>query len=162
LPKSEDPLKLALTLLAARSRTEAELLRALARKGVEPGPAHAAVARLVELRYMDDRQVAASRARSLVERGEAPRRAAQRLVRQGVAEASAAAAAADAREGASDDELAARALRRRLRGRPPADEAERRRLFRGLVGKGHRPAAAARALGLTWDGADEVDDGTDD
>jgi len=162
LPDHDDPLRLALKLLAARSRTEAELLRALVRAGVEAAPANSAVARLRELRYMDDRQVAAARARSMVERGDAPARVSRRLVRQGVAAADAASAAADAAEGASDDELAARALRRKLRGRSPADERERRRLFRGLVAKGHRPAAAARALGIEWDGEDEVDDGTDD
>jgi hypothetical protein len=50
--------------------------------------------------------------------------------------------------------VAARALRRKLRGRVPA-ESEKRRLLRALVGKGHRPSAAARALGIDWEGGDD-------
>jgi SOS response regulatory protein OraA/RecX len=146
-------------LLAARGRTEKELLLALGRRGVSEAEAKAAVARLRELRYMDDRQQAATRARSLVGRGEAPGRAARRLVRQGVSESDARAAAEEARDGRTEDELAALALRRRLRGRSPADDGDRRRLFRALVAKGHRPSAAARALGIEWDGEDDVQDG---
>jgi SOS response regulatory protein OraA/RecX len=119
------------------------------------------VARLRELRYMDDRQVATTRARKLVDRGEAPRQALQRLLRQGVGGSDAQAAAEEARGGLGDDQLAARALERRLRGRKPADEGERRRLFRALVAKGHKPGAVARALGIEWDGEDDVQ-GSDD
>jgi regulatory protein len=151
----------AVRLLAARSRTEAELLRALARAKVDPDEAKAAVARLRDLRYMDDRQVATARAKTLVDRGEAPRRALRRLLSQGVGDSDARAAAEEARGGLGDDELAARALGRRLRGRKPADEGERRRLFRALVAKGHKPGAAARALGIEWDGEDDVQ-GSDD
>ena len=153
------PIDIAWKLLAVRGKTELELLAALARRGVSEGEAKAAVARLKELRYMDDRQEAAARARSLVGRGEAPRRAIKRLVGQGVSEADARAAAEEAREGRSEDELAALALERKLRGRVPADEGEKRRLFRALVAKGHRPSAAARALGIEWDGEDDVQDG---
>jgi regulatory protein len=150
------PLELALRLLAARSRTEEELLRALLRRGVSEANAKAAVARLRELRYMDDREVASARAKSLVERGDAPRRVVQRLLRQGVSEADAKGAADEARDGQGDDELAARALMRRLRGKEPADEREKRRLFRMLVAKGHKPGAAARAVGIEWNGEDDA------
>jgi regulatory protein len=149
-------------LLAARSRTEAELLRALSRAKVEPEDAKAAVARLRELRYMDDRQVAQTRAKSLIERGNAPRMAVQRLLEQGVSGEDARAAAEEARGGAGDDELAARALRRKLRGRAPADEREKRRLLRALIAKGHRPGSAARALNIEWDGEDDVESGRED
>jgi regulatory protein len=150
------PLERALKLLALRSRTEHELLRALARGGVTEKDAHDAVARLRELGYMDDRKVAAARARSLAERGDGPRKIARRLAAQGVSVQDARAAAEEARAGASEVELAAIALQRRLRGRPPVDESEKRRLLRQLVAKGHRPGAAARALGIEWDGDDEV------
>lgn len=149
------PLELALRLLAARSRTEEELLHALLRRRVSEADAKAAVARLRELRYMDDREVASARAKSLVGRGDAPRRVLQRLLRQGVGEADARAAADEAREGQSDDELAARALMRRLRGKELLDEREKRRLFRALVAKGHKPSAAARAVGIEWNGEDD-------
>jgi regulatory protein len=149
-------------LLGVRSRTELELLRALERAGVTDAEAKAAVARLRELRYMDDRQVAATRAKSLIERGEAPRLVVQRLARQGVCDADARAAAEEARGGAGDDELAARAVRRKLRGRVPADEGEKRRLLRALIAKGHRPGAAARALNIKWDGDDDVERSSED
>jgi regulatory protein len=160
---SETPLELAMRLLGLRSRTEHELLQGLKRRGVAEEDAKAAVARLRELRYMDDREVAATRAKSSIERGEAPRMVLRRLARHGVSEEVAHEAAEEARSGLSDDELAARALQRKLRGRsPPArydDEREKRRLMRALIAKGHRPGAAARAVGIEWDGED---DGSED
>jgi regulatory protein len=150
------PLDVAMKLLAARARTEQELLLALERAGVQPVEAKAAVARLRELRYMDDRQLAATRAKSLVERGEAPRMVVRRLAKQGVSGPDAQAAAEEAREGVGDDELAARALRRKLRGKVPANDGEKRRLLRSLIAKGHRPGAAARALNIEWDGEDDA------
>jgi regulatory protein len=156
---SEKPLELAMRLLGLRSRTEQELLQALTRRGVGEEEAKAAVARLRELRYMDDREVAATRAKTSIDRGEAPRMALRRLERQGVTGEVARAAAVEARGGQSDDELAARALQRKLRGRAPANEREKRRLVRALIAKGHRPGAAARAAGIEWDGED---DGSED
>jgi regulatory protein len=156
------PLDLAMKLLGLRSRTEQELSQALLRRGVSEEDAKAAVARLRELRYMDDREVAATRAKSSIDRGEAPRLVLRRLSRQGVSDEVARAAAEEARGGQSDDELAARALQRKLRGRTlPAgnDEREKRRLARQLIAKGHRPGAAARAAGIEWDGED---DGSED
>lgn len=148
----------ALQLLAARSRTAVELDRALERAGFAEGERKAALARMKELGYMDDREVARTRALSRIERGEAPRLAARRLKAQGIAPEDADQAAAQAAGGASEEQLAARALQRRLRGRAPADPREKRRLLRALVQKGHRPRAAASALGLTWEGDDELED----
>jgi regulatory protein len=159
----ESPLELAMRLLGLRSRTEHELLQALTRRGVAEEDAKAAVARLRELRYMDDREVAATRAKSSIDRGEAPRMVLRRLERHGVSGEVAREAAEEARAGQSDDELAAKALQRKLRGRSPSakndGEREKRRLMRGLIAKGHRPGAAARAVGLEWDGED---DGSED
>ena len=149
-------------LLGLRSRTEHELLQGLKRRGVADEDAKAAVARLRELRYMDDREVAATRAKSSIERGEAPRLVLRRLERHGVSEEVAREAAEEARAGQSDDELAARALQRKLRGRAPAaenSEREKLRLVRALIAKGHRPGAAARAVGIEWTGED---DGSED
>ena len=146
----------ALRMLARKARTQVEVERAL-----EKFPAserEAVVARLKELGYMDDRGVALGRARMLLGKGEAPRLAARRLGAQGVSAPDARAAVAEAAGGAADDELVARALRLKLRGRPPRDEGERRRLFRSLVAKGHRAAAVARALQLAWEGPGEGDD----
>lgn len=146
----------ALKLLAVRSRTALELDRALTRARVSEDDRKLALARLRELGYMDDREVARGRARTLIERGEGPRLAARRLESQGIAKEDAQAAVDEAKGAAGDDALAVRALRRRLRGRTPRDDAEKRRLLRGLIAKGHRPAAAARALEMEWDGDEDT------
>jgi regulatory protein len=110
------------------------------------------VARLRELGYMDDREVAAARARSLTERGDGPRKIAHRLQSQGIEAKEARAAAEGARGEKSEIELAKAALR----GRVPHDDRERRKLLRQLIARGHRPGIAARAVGIEWDGDDEL------
>ena len=144
----------AVRLLARRARTEAELQRALASFPAEERAA--ALARVRELGYMDDRETARQRARAAVSRGEAPRLMLRRLSAQGIGEADAKAAVAEAGEGAGEEALAARALARKLRGRQVRDERERRRLFRALVAKGHRARAVAKLLGLDWEGGDDT------
>jgi len=151
-------LEKALQLLAVRARTAQELERALARSGFAEPERESALARVRELGYINDRETARARARSRVGRGEAPRLVAKKLAAQGVEEGDARVAAVDAAEGASAEELASLALHRRLKGRQPADEREQRRLFRSLVGKGHSPAAVAKALGIAWEGNDDVED----
>ncbi len=153
----KDPLDKALRLLAMRARTAAELDRALERAGCSSADRHSALARLRHLGYINDEETARVRARTRIGRGDAPRLAARKLAAQGVEQRVAAAAASEAAEGAGEDELAALALQKRLRGREPADEREKQRLLRALVAKGHRPSAAAKALGIEWDGDDEID-----
>jgi regulatory protein len=152
------PLDKALRLLALRSRTAQELDRALAKAGVASAERESALARLRELGYINDREVARARARTRLGQGDAPRLAAKRLAAAGIDESDAREAAAEAAEGTEEDELAAKALRRRLRGRQPVDLREKQRLLRALVAKGHRPSAAAKALGIEWEGDDETDD----
>jgi len=142
--------------VAARQRTELELRKALA--AFPAGEVESALARARELGYINDRETARARARTRVGQGDAPRLAAKKLLAQGIAPDEARAAAGEAAEGAGEDELAARALRRRLRGRKPASEREKLRLLRALIAKGHRPSAAARALGMTWEGDDDVEE----
>ena len=156
---AETPLDKAMRILGRRARTALELERALERGGVAPEDRESALARLKELGYINDAETARFRARTRVKLGDAPRLAARKLAAQGIDEAAARGAAAEAAEGVSEEELAARALRRKLRGRQPADEREKHRLLRGLIAKGHRPAAAAKALGIVWEGDDEIDDG---
>jgi regulatory protein len=153
-----DPLQKAVRLLGQRSRTALELDRALEKAGISESERKATLARVRELGYINDPETARVRARTRVRQGEAPRLAAKKLVRQGVQEADARAAAAEAAEGAAEEELASRALERRLRGRKPADMREKQRLFRALVAKGHQASAAAKALGMEWEGNDEIDD----
>lgn len=147
-------LEKAFKLLAARSRTAQELDRALQRAKVSEEDRKSALARLSELGYMDDRETARARARTLIERGTGPRLAERKLAAQGIADQDARSAVDEAKGEAGEDELAARALQRRLRGRTPRDEKEKRRLLRALIAKGHRPGAAARALGMEWEGDD--------
>jgi regulatory protein len=150
-------LEKALQILARRARTAQEMDRALERAGFAEPERKAALARLRELGYMDDRALAGMRARTRIELGDGPRLAERRLLAQGVDERDAKGAVAEARGEADDLELAKRALERRLRGRKPKDAAEKRRLFRALVSKGHKPGASARALGMEWDGDEELD-----
>jgi regulatory protein len=151
-------LEKAFELLAMRSRTELELDRALEKAHFPAADRKVALARLRELGYMDDREVARGRARTLIERGDAPRLAARRLAAQGIAPQDAQAAVAEASGEADAEELARKALQRRLRGREPGDEREKRRLLRALIAKGYKPGPAARALGIEWEGDDEIDD----
>ena len=151
------PLDRALRLLGRKARTALELDQALARAKVEPVERAEVLARVRELGYMDDLEVARGRARTLLARGEAPRLAARKLEAQGVAAADAQGAIDEAREGASEAELAARALQKRLRGRKPRDERERQRVFRALVARGHRPALVAQALELDQQGQEGED-----
>ena len=152
-----NPLEKAFRLLAMRARTAVELDRALERAKVPEKDRKAALARLRELGYMDDREVARFRAHRSIERGDGARLAARRLSAQGVTEADAQAAVAEARGEADDDELAVRAVQQRLKGRKPKDEREKQKLLRALIAKGHRPGAAAKALGIEWEGDDEID-----
>jgi len=147
----------AFRLLAMRARTVQELDRALERAKVSERDRKAALARLRELGYMDDREVARFRARRSIERGDGARLAERRLAAQGIAPAEVRAAVEEAKGEADDDELALRALQRRLKGRKPKDEREKQKLLRALIAKGHRPGAAARALGIEWEGDEEID-----
>jgi len=146
----------ALKLLAARSRTEVELRRALLSRDYPAGEVESAVARVRELGYLDDGEVARTRARSLLGRSAAPRLAARRLEAQGI-DPVLARTAVDGEAGEEGEAgLLERALQRRVKGRQ-LDAKEKQRVFRSLVQKGFRPAAVARKLGLDWDGEDDVD-----
>ena len=147
----------ALKLVSIRERTGRELDQALFRAKVPLADRATALARMRELGYIDDAATAAARARRLVGRGESPRKIQLRLRSQGVEAGAAREAATAAAEGASDDELAVRAVQQKLRGRKVKDVREKERLFRALVQKGHRPSAVAKALSLEWDGDEGVD-----
>ena len=150
------PLDRALKLLAVRARTEVELDRALARRGVSQGDRASALARLRELGYMDDALVASGRARSLLGQGVAPRLAEKKLRLQGVQAQVARSAVGEAAEGAGERALVEQSLARRLRGRPVRDEKERRRLFRALLQQGHRASLVAQVLKMQEEVVDDA------
>ena len=136
------PLDRALRLLARKAYTAQEMEKALEKAGLKERERAEVVARLRELGYMDDLEVARARARTLLGRGAAARLAERRLGEQGVDVAQARTAVGEAAEGATEAELLGR-------------DKERRRAFRALVAKGHRPSQVARALGIGWDGDDD-------
>jgi regulatory protein len=85
----------ALQLLARSARTEAQLDRALEQRGYSAEERKSALARMKELGYIDDRELARLRARSLLERGKGPRFVTRKLAAQGVPLEDARAAAAE-------------------------------------------------------------------
>src|SRR5947209_18516769 len=98
------PLERAMKLLAARARTVLELDRALERAKIAEPDRKAALARLKDLGYLDDRELAKTRARSLIERGGGVRLVERKLAAQGIEEADAQSAVAEAKGQADDDE----------------------------------------------------------
>ncbi|MBI5544914.1 MAG: RecX family transcriptional regulator [Deltaproteobacteria bacterium] len=143
-------LDLALKMLARRARSEEAVRRRLAREGFPEVEVESAIARLKELRYLDDRAFAASRASKLLFSGRmGPGSVAQRLASEGLAEEVSEVAIEEARQGASERELALKALEKR-RPRVGVDSPlqERVRAARWLVSHGFSEEIARSLLGL--------------
>ena len=155
---AQTPFDRAIRLLALRARTAVEVDRALEKAGIDAEARESTLARLRELGYLSDREVARARAHTRIGRGDAPRLLVKKLEAQGIEASEAREAAAEAAQGAGAEELALRALQRRLRGRQPADMREKHRLLRWLSANGHRPSAVAKATGIEWESHDETDD----
>ena len=138
-------LEVAYRHLARRDRSEAEVRRHLAHRGIEPAALEAAVDRLADEGHLDDgrfaRRFAADR-RELD--GWGSERIGAALRAAGVAPEHLAAALA---ERSDDEELRAAVafLRRRL-GAPPADDRERQRALALLVRRGYRLDLAYEAV----------------
>ena len=128
----------AIKLLGHRARSEAELRRRLEAKGFAAEEIDQAIARLKELRYLDDEALAVSRAESMVQaERKGPRLAVRKLEVAGIEETKAKAAVESAKEGASERELALKALeKRRPLLAPNAARAERHKAARWLAGRG--------------------------
>jgi len=128
----------ALKLLGHRARSEAELRRRLEAKGFAAAEIDSAVARLQELRYLDDEAFAGSKADSLLHsEHQGPRRVLRKLEALGVDGEVASEAVASAQEGRTERELALQALKRR---RPRVDSGspheDRVKAARWLLGRG--------------------------
>jgi regulatory protein len=153
----------ALRLLAARPRTEAQILERLVRAGFE-AEAHGVVAWLRDLRYLDDDAFARDRAASLVAPGRlGPRMAERRLVAAGIPRDAARRAV---REALGEDETKrCRLLAERRAGAVPGagpgtvpddlGEREKARLSRFLLGRGFSGRAVSAALGVYVDDAED-------
>jgi regulatory protein len=124
-------------MLGRRAHSEAEVRKKLERGHFPQAEIDSAIARLKDLRYLDDPAFASHRAEALVVGGLGPRSAVAKVVAAGVEESTAEDAVEAAREGASETELALAALGKR---RPKVDAsspaAERVRAARWLVGRG--------------------------
>lgn len=139
----------ALSLIAFRPRSEAELLRRLREKGFAPEHAEAAAARMKELGMLDDASFAESFVRDRVRlKPHGKRRLQQELRRKGVDPATAGAAIEDVldHEETSDLELARRAA---AKWRPRTGEdptAARRRLYGFLARRGFAGDAVMQVI----------------
>ncbi len=131
----------ALGILAARDRSSTELRRRLVQKGIEPGPAEVAVARLVEQGVVDDARYARAvvRAKALGA-GASRRRVSQELARRGVERGVADEAVAEVwrEEEVDQREAAERLARKRLGMMGKLDaQTQRRRLYAFLARRGY-------------------------
>ena len=145
----------ALRLLAARPRTEAQVLERLVRAGFA-AEAEAVVAWLRDLRYLDDDAFARDRAALLVAPGRlGPRLAERRLVASGSPRDAARRAV---REAVGEEETArCRTLAERRAGGPPGglDDRGKARLSRFLLGRGFSGRVVSSVLGVY---VDDVED----
>ena len=143
----------ALKLLGHRARSEAEIRRRLEAKGFAAEEIDAAIARLKDLRFLDDPAFAVAKAGTLLkDERKGPRLAVARLEAVGIDERQAETAVEAAREGATERELVLRALEKR---RPRVDAAsprpERIKAARWLAGRGFCEEAVRAALDLEGD-----------
>ena len=140
----------AVTMLAFRARSSAELARALVRKGEATELVNHAVARLQEQGLLDDAAFAQSFTRAKVLGAQqSKRRVQQQLARKGVARevTDAAIASVFADEGVDQREVVERAARRKLRSLSTLDPAvRRRRLYAFLARRGYDGEDIRRAM----------------
>lgn len=128
----------ALTLLARRELSEAQLRQRLSRQGHTRASIDEAVSQLREERSLDDARVAATIARrEMAGRGRGRLRALRQIQAAGIAAEIAERAVADASQDIDPEALLTAALEKRLReGRLISSEREFARLYRYLMGLG--------------------------
>ena len=137
----------ALTLLARRELSEAQVRQRLSRRGFTPDDIDDAVTRLRQDGSLDDARVAAAIARSqlsLKKRGQ--RRVRREIEAAGITSALADRAVADAYAEVDGEALLAAAIDRKLGTRRLEDDREMARLYRYLVGQGFDADKAIFAL----------------
>jgi len=170
-PDAEAALEVAARYLATRPRTRWEVRRRLQRAGADAAVADATLDRLTELGYLDDhafvrwwlgqRDRHAPRGRRLIE-AELRQRGVEREAIEQLREAwdEPERGPDDADLPATDDERAARALQRHLRGRLfPDDPRARQRLGMFLMRRGFDPDTIRSAIRDTAGAQDPEDDG---
>ena len=137
-----------LKMLAARELSESQVRTRLARREHRPDDIDSAIARLRAEGAIDDARTARAIARSTASlKGQGKRRARRRVDAAGIDRATASAAVDRVFADVDTDGLLEAALRRRLRGRTEfADQKEKARLFRYLVGQGFEADRVMDAL----------------
>lgn len=142
--------QIALRSLDAAPRSRHQLGERLARRGVDPQTVERVLDRFTEVGLLDDAAYARMLVRSKrASRGLAPRALAVELRRAGIDEETAAAALAEVADDAveSDEEVAARLVRKRLRSMSSVeDDVAVRRLVGMLARKGYGPSLASRVV----------------
>ena len=139
----------ALKMLGRRELSEAQVRQRLARREHAPDAIDSAVARLREERAIDDIRTAETIARTQTSVKRRGKLRVRRQIEQAGIQPSTARRAVDQVFGALDpDALLEASLARRLHGREAiADDTERRRLYRYLIGQGFEPDRVLAALG---------------
>jgi regulatory protein len=135
---SSDAYVAALSMLARRELSEAQIRQRLSRRGESQASIDEAVARLKADRSIDDERVAGAIARTQTSvRGRGKRRVLQQIEAAGIAKSIAARAVDEVFQDVDADTLLSAALAKRLRGRERiADDREFQRLFRYLSAQG--------------------------
>jgi regulatory protein len=137
-----------LRLLGRRELSVADLRARLLDRDHPAGEVDAAIAHLLETRALDDDRVARAYARTAASvKGRGRLRVMRELHAMGIATEVIAAALADVFGELDERALIARALQKKLRGRPRiASPAEHARLYQYLMRQGFSPAATIAAL----------------
>ena len=146
---SADSAYAAAVKLLARRELSVEGLRARLRDREYPEEdISAAIERLLEAGSLNDARVARAYARTAVTvKGRGRLRVIRELNALGIDRATAAEAVAEVFGDVDERSLIARAIQKKLRGRPkPKDAAERARLYQHLMRQGFSPAGIAHAL----------------
>lgn len=152
-PTAEERLQLALKhayrYLTKRDRTEAEVRAHLEKRETDPASLEAAIAELLELRYLDDERYVQ---RYVEDRrrldGWGPVRITQGLRKTGIDKALIAPAIAAVTEESEDDDvtLATELIQRRFNHRPLDGDKGRQKALRAVVSKGHSLDVAYAAV----------------
>ena len=138
----------ALHLLSRRALTVAECRDRLLARDHPDDEVDAAVARLLETGGLDDRKLAGAYARTAVEtKGRGRLRVVRELQARGVDKDVAGEAVAEVFGEKDERSLVAKALQKKLRGRPrPANAAEYARLYQYLMRQGFSPSVVVESL----------------
>lgn len=168
-PTAEERLQIALKhayrYLTKRDRTEAEVRIYLEKRETDPASLEAAIAELLELKYLDDERYVQ---RYVEDRrrldGWGPVRITQGLRKMGVESSLIAPAIEAVAEESEDDDvaLATELVQRRFNRRPLDGDKDRQKALRAVVSKGHALDVAYAAVRAYEERCAEDADGSDD